>query len=454
MNLANIVNLQREYFYSGQTKTYNFRISNLKKLRKIIEESEDDILLALSKDLGKSNFESYTTEVFLLYEEIDMAIENLKNWMNPIKEKTPFTAKPAKSYSLYEPLGLTLIISPWNYPFQLAMDPLIGAVAAGNTVILKTSRKSKETFKLIRSILNNNFNPEFIYVVDNDKVSHDELLSYNYDHIFYTGGSTVGKTIMEKASKNLSNVTLELGGKSPTIVEKDANMSLAARSIAWGNTVNAGQTCVSPDYILVNASIKDRFIKELEKALFEFYGEDPLLSDDYPKIINDDHLYKLVDLLDGQDIIYGGRYNSDTLKLEPTIVDNVDFDNKLMEEEIFGPIFPIITYTNLNQMLYKVKTMPKPLALYLFTEDERIKENVMYNMEFGNGMVNGTLMMVSNPYLAFGGVGYSGQGSYHGYYGFQNFSNRKSIMLANGHFDVKTKYPPYDNGKLNLIKKL
>ena len=454
MNLANIVNLQREYFYSGQTKTYDFRIYNLKKLRAIIEMFEDNILMALAKDLGKSNFESYTTEILMLYEEIDMAIENLEEWMSPISEKTPITSMPAKSYTLYEPMGLTLIISPWNYPFQLAMDPLIGAIAAGNTVILKTSRKSKETSKLIRSILNKNFDPAFIYVVDNDQVSHDELLSYNYDHIFYTGGSAVGKTIMEKASKNLSKVTLELGGKSPTIVEKDADISFAARSIAWGNTVNAGQTCVSPDYILVHGSIKEKFIEELEKALFEFYGLDPLLSSDYPRIINDDHLYKLVGLLDGQDIIYGGRYNSKTLKLEPTIVDNVDFDNKLMEEEIFGPIFPIITYTNLNEVLYKVKTLAKPLALYLFTNDERIKEKVMYNMEFGNGMVNGTLMMVSNPNLSFGGVGYSGQGGYHGYYGFQNFSNRKSIMLSNGHLDMKVKYPPYENGKLNLIKKL
>ena len=454
MDLTQIVDLQRKYFYSGQTKTYDFRIQNLKKLRTIIEMFEDNILMALSKDLGKSNFEAYTTEVYMLYEEIDMAIENLEEWMRPIIEKTPLMTMPAKSYTLYEPMGVTLILSPWNYPFQLAMDPIIGAVAAGNTVILKTSRKSKETSKLIKSIINNNFSPSFIYVVDNDEVSHDELLSYNYDHIFYTGGSEVGKIIMEKASKNLSKVTLELGGKSPAIVHSDANIGLAARSIAWGNTVNAGQTCVSPDYILVDAAVKDKFIKELERAIFEFYGYDPLSSSDYPKIINQDHLNKLVGLLEDQDIIFGGRYNSRTLKLEPTIVDNVDFDNKLMNGEIFGPIFPIITYTNLNDILYRVKTLAKPLAFYLFTNNERIKEKVMYNMEFGNGMVNDTLMMVSNPNLSFGGVGYSGQGGYHGYYGFQNFSNRKSIMEASGHFEKKMKYPPYDNGKLNLIKKL
>lgn len=363
-------------------------------------------------------------------------------------------AMPAKSYTLFEPMGVTLIISPWNYPFLLAIDPIIGAIAAGNTVIIKPSRKSKHTSRLLRDILNANFDSKYIFVVDNDKVSHDELLSYNYDHIFYTGGSKVGKTIMEAASKNLSKVTLELGGKSPAVVEKDANLGIAARSIAWGNTVNAGQTCVSPDYILVNARVKDRFIRELEKALIEFYGPDPINSHDYPSIINKDHLDGLLNLLENQYIIHGGEYDRDKLKLAPTIVDGVDFDNKLMDEEIFGPIFPIITYTNLNEILYKVKTLPKPLAFYLFTENERTKEKIMYNMEFGNGMVNDTLMMVSNPHLQFGGVGYSGQGGYHGYYGFKNFSNQKSIMEASSDFEMKMKYPPYNDGALKLLRKL
>lgn len=454
MELKNIVDLQREYFYSGATKTKEFRIANLEKLRDIIKTFEDNVLMALAKDLGKSNFEAYSTELSLIYEEIDMAIENLGEWMAPISEKTPLMAMPAKSYTLYEPLGVTLIISPWNYPFVLAIDPLIGAMAAGNTAILKTSRKTPQTSELIMDLINSHFGPEYIYVVDNSRVSHDELLSYHYDHIFYTGGPEVGKIIMEKAAKNLSKVTLELGGKSPAIVQADANLGLAARSIAWGNTVNAGQTCVSPDYILVHASVKERFIRELEKALIDFYGPDPLVSYDYPKIIDEDHLDRLVDLLEGQDVIFGGTYNRSTLKLAPTIVDGVDFDNKLMEAEIFGPIFPILTYNNLNQILYKIKNLPKPLAFYLFTNDDRTKEKVMYNMEFGNGMVNDTLMMVSNPYLEFGGVGNSGQGGYHGYYGFQNFSNRKSIMESSGNLEVKAKYPPYEDGKLSLIKKL
>lgn len=454
MNLEQVVNLQREYFYSGETKTLDFRLKNLQKLKDILINFEDNILMALAKDLGKSNFEAYATELSMAYEEIKLAMDNLEEWMEPIAEKTPLMSMPGRSYTLFEPMGVTLIISPWNYPFLLAIDPLIGAIAAGNTVILKTSRKSKHTSSLIHEIINANFDPNYIFVVDNNEVSHDELLSYNYDHIFYTGGAEVGKKIMVAASKNLSKVTLELGGKSPAIVEKDANIGLAARSIAWGNTVNAGQTCVSPDYILVHASIKDRFVRELENALLEFYGSDPISSPDYASIINKDHLDKLIGLLEGQNIICGGDYDINNLRLTPTIVDGVDFENKLMDEEIFGPIFPIITYTNLNEVLYKVKTLPKPLALYLFTENDRTKEKVMYNMEFGNGMVNDTLMMVSNPYLQFGGVGYSGQGGYHGYYGFKNFSNQKSIMEANSDFEMKMKYPPYKDGALNILKKL
>jgi aldehyde dehydrogenase len=454
MNLSNVVDLQREYFFSGQTKTKDFRIENLKKLNNILENYEDDILRALNKDLSKSNFEAYASELTMAYDEIDLAIKNLGKWMKAIKEKTSATSMPAKSYTLYEPLGVTLIISPWNYPFLLAIDPIIGAMAAGNTIILKASRKSKYTTELLKDILNSNFDPKYLFVVDNEQVSHDELLSYNYDHIFYTGGYKVGKHIMEVASKNLSKVTLELGGKSPTIVDKEANTELAARSIAWGNTVNAGQTCVSPDYILVHSSIKEKFINELQKDLFDFYGVDSIRNKDYPKIIDSNHLDKLVNLLEDQDIIYGGKFDRNLCKLEPTIVDNVDFNNKLMDEEIFGPIFPIIAYTDINEILYKVKRLPKPLALYLFTENQRLVDKVMYNMEFGNGMVNDTLMMVSNPYLQFGGVASSGQGGYHGYYGFQNFSNRKSIMRASSNIEVKMKYPPYDSARLRILRKL
>lgn len=453
-DLDKIIERQREYYYGGFTKTEDFRRKKLERLRDLIDLCEENILHALDMDLGKANFEAYVSEISFAKEEIKFALDNLSDWMKPVREKTPLTAMPAKSYSLYEPLGVTLIIAPWNYPFLLAIDPLIGAIASGNTVILKTSSKTKETSKLIRSMLNDYFEEEFIYVVDNDEVSHKELLEGKYDHIFYTGGKSIGKLIMKKASENLTKVTLELGGKSPCIVDRTADLDSAAKSIAWGKTLNAGQTCVAPDYILVDFAIKEKFIEKLKKYLVEFYGLNPLLSKDYGSIINIDHLEGLVDLLDGQDIIFGGNFDKDKLKLEPTIVDGVDFDNKLMEDEIFGPIIPIITYENINSILYKIKRLPKPLAFYLFSDDKRLIDKVMYNMEYGNGCVNDCIMQIASPYLEFGGVGASGMGGYHGYNGFVNFSNKKSIMHTPKNLKVNIKYPPYEDGKLNLVKKI
>ncbi len=453
-DLDKIIERQREYYYGGFTKTEDFRRKKLERLRDLIDLCEENILHALDMDLGKANFEAYVSEISFAKEEIKFALDNLSDWMKPVREKIPLTAMPAKSYSLYEPLGVTLIIAPWNYPFLLAIDPLIGAIASGNTVILKTSSKTKETSKLIRSMLNDYFEEEFIYVVDNDEVSHKELLEGKYDHIFYTGGKSVGKLIMKKASENLTKVTLELGGKSPCIVDRTADLDSAAKSIAWGKTLNAGQTCVAPDYILVDFAIKEKFIEKLKKYLVEFYGLNPLLSKDYGSIINIDHLEGLVDLLDGQDIIFGGYFDKDKLKLEPTIVDGVDFDNKLMEDEIFGPIIPIITYENINSILYKIKRLPKPLAFYLFSDDKRLIDKIMYNMEYGNGCVNDCIMQIASPYLEFGGVGASGMGGYHGYNGFVNFSNKKSIMHTPKNLKVNIKYPPYEDGKLNLVKKI
>lgn len=453
-NLYSIIDRQREFFYSGYTKTETFRKENLEKLRDLVDLYEDEILACLKVDLGKSNFEAYVSEISFLKEEIKFALDNLSDWMKPIREKTPIQAMPAKSYTLYEPLGVNLIIAPWNYPFLLALDPVVSAIASGNTVILKTSSKTLATTEVITTMINNHFPEEYIYVVDNDKVSHEELLDGEYDHIFYTGGKSVGKLIMKKASENLTKVTLELGGKSPCIVDRTADLDNAAKSIAWGKTLNAGQTCVAPDYILVDFAIKEKFIEKLKKYLVEFYGLNPLLSKDYGSIINKSHLEGLVDLLEGQDIIFGGNYDKDKLKLEPTIVDGVDFDNKLMEDEIFGPIIPIITYENINPILYKIKRLPKPLAFYLFADDKRLIDKVMYNMEYGNGCVNDCIMQIASPYLEFGGVGASGMGGYHGYNGFVNFSNKKSIMHTPKNLKVNIKYPPYEDGKLNLVKKI
>ncbi|MCI5972101.1 MAG: aldehyde dehydrogenase family protein [Anaerococcus sp.] len=453
-DLDKIIERQREYFYGGFTKTEDFRRKKLERLRDLIDLCEENILHALDMDLGKANFEAYVSEISFAKEEIKFAIDNLSDWMKPVREKTPLTAMPAKSYSLYEPLGVTLIIAPWNYPFLLAIDPLIGAIASGNTVILKTSSKTKETSRLIRSMINDYFEEEFIYVVDNDEVSHEELLEGKYDHIFYTGGKSVGKHIMKKASENLTKVTLELGGKSPCIVDRTADLDNAARSIMWGKTLNAGQTCVAPDYILVDLAVKEKFIGKLKEGMIDFYGLDPLASKDYGRIINEDHLDRLLGLIEGEDIIAGGIYDRENLKLMPTIVDGVDFDSKLMEDEIFGPIIPILTYDDINPILYKIKTMPKPLAFYLFSEDERLIEKIMYNMEFGNGCVNDCIIEIASPYLEFGGVGESGMGGYHGYNSFVNFSNKKSIMETPSSMKPNIKYPPYEDGKLNFVKKV
>ncbi|MDO5047193.1 MAG: aldehyde dehydrogenase family protein [Anaerococcus sp.] len=450
--LSAIIESQREFFLSGKSKTKKFRKNNLLKLKELIGLLEENIMMALHEDLGKSRFESYISEISFVKEEIDFALENLDEWMKPIRSKTPISAMPAKSYTLYEPLGVTLIMAPWNYPFMLSLDPLVGAIAAGNTAIIKCSSKSKSTGKLIRDMINSTFSHDFIYVVDNEEVSHEELLSFAYDHIFYTGGSRVGRKVMKAASENLSKVTLELGGKSPAIIDRTADLTNAAKSIAWSKTLNAGQTCVAPDYLLVDINIKEDFIRKLKKALLDFYGLDPLKSKDYPRIINESHLDRLLGLLEGQDILMGGDYDRRSLKLGPTIVDGVDFDNKLMDEEIFGPIIPIITYDNINPILYKIKRLPKPLAFYLFSEDKRLIEKLMYNMEFGNGCVNETLIQIASPYLEFGGVGESGMGGYHGYHGFVNFSNKKSIMEASSFPRPDIKYPPYEDGKLNIVK--
>lgn len=452
--INSIIDRQREYFYSGVTKTENFRRGNLEKLRGLINIFEDNILMALAKDLGKSNFEAYVSEISFLKEEIKFSLDNLKDWMKPIREKTPIQAMPAKSYTLYEPLGVNLIISPWNYPFLLCMDPLVAAMASGNTAIIKTSSKTKETSRLIRTMINDSFPEEYIYVVDNDKVSHEELLDGTYDHIFYTGGKDVGKYIMKKASENLTKLSLEMGGKSPCIVDRSADLEQAAKAIAWAKTLNAGQTCVAPDYILLDAQIKDRFLEKLKQSLVDFYGINPLASKDYGSIINASHLDRLIKLLEGQDIVFGGNFDKENLKLAPTIVDGVDFSNKLMDDEIFGPIFPIITYHNINNILYQIKRRPKPLAFYLFSREQRLIDKVMYNMEFGSACINDCIMQITSTYLEFGGVGPSGMGGYHGYNGFVNFSNKKSIMHTSPSLKVNIKYPPYDDGKFNLIKKI
>lgn len=452
--LEKIIEEQKIFFNTGLTNTEDFRKKALITLKKSIDKYKEEIIYALKMDLNKSSTESYISEIASAYAEIDFSLKNLSDWMKDTREITNMEAMPAKSFTRYEPLGVTLVISPWNYPFLLAINPIVNAISSGNTVILKTSKKSSYTSKIIKKLLDESFDRAFIYCVDNEKVSHDELLSYKYDHIFFTGSQKVGKIIMKKASENLIKVTLELGGKSPCIVDESANLKFAAKRIIWGKLLNSGQTCVAPDYLLVHKDVKKELLRLMKQTILEFYGDRALENPDYPRIIDKNSFERLINLMEGQNIYTGGLYNSKTLKIEPTIIDNVDFSNKIMQEEIFGPILPVIEYNDIFKIIEKLKFMDKPLSMYIFSEDKEHIDRLTYDLSSGGVCINDTIMHLTNPNLEFGGVGESGMGGYHGKFGFMNFSNRKSIMIRSNNIDIKIKYPPYSKGQEKIIKKI
>lgn len=452
--LEKIINEQKIFFRTGLTNTEDFRKKALVTLKNSIDKYKEEIIYALKMDLNKSSTESYISEIASAFAEIDFSLKNLSDWMKDTREITNMEAMPAKSFTRYEPLGVTLIISPWNYPFLLAINPIVNAISSGNTVILKTSKKSSYTSKIIKKLLDESFDRAFIYCVDNEKVSHDELLSYKYDHIFFTGSQKVGKIIMKKASENLTKVTLELGGKSPCIVDESANLKFAAKRIIWGKLLNSGQTCVAPDYLLVHKDVKKELLRLMKQTILEFYGDRALENPDYPRIIDKNSFERLINLMEGQNIYTGGLYNSKTLKIEPTIIDDVDFANKIMQEEIFGPILPVIEYNDIFKIIEKLKFMDKPLSMYIFSEDKEHIDRLTYDLSSGGVCINDTIMHLTNPNLEFGGVGESGMGGYHGKFGFMNFSNRKSIMIRSNNIDIKIKYPPYSKGQEKIIKKI
>lgn len=452
--LEKIINEQKIFFRTGLTNTEDFRKKALITLKNSIDKYKEEIIYALKMDLNKSSTESYISEIASAYAEIDFSLKNLSDWMKDTREITNMEAMPAKSFTRYEPLGVTLVISPWNYPFLLAINPIVNAISSGNTVILKTSKKSSYTSKIIKKLLDESFDRAFIYCVDNEKVSHDELLSYKYDHIFFTGSQKVGKIIMKKASENLTKVTLELGGKSPCIVDESANLKFAAKRIIWGKLLNSGQTCVAPDYLLVHKDVKKELLRLMKQTILEFYGDRALENLDYPRIIDKNSFERLINLMEGQNIYTGGLYNSKTLKIEPTIIDDVDFSNKIMQEEIFGPILPVIEYDDIFKVIEKLKFMDKPLSMYIFSEDKEHIDRLTYDLSSGGVCINDTIMHLTNPNLEFGGVGESGMGGYHGKFGFMNFSNRKSIMIRSNNIDIKIKYPPYSKGQEKIIKKI
>ena len=451
-NIDKIMQKQRKFFNAGKTKDVNFRIESLKKLKKSILEHEDDIKKALKLDLNKSASESYMTEIGMTLSELNYVIKHTKKWSKNKRVGTPLAHFPARSFISKEPYGLTLILSPWNYPFMLLIEPLIGAISAGNCAILKPSEFAINTAKIIEKIISECFEKEYVTCIQGDKDVSQSLIEKKFDYIFYTGGTKVGKIVMQEASKNLVPVTLELGGKSPCIIDEKYNMHLAEKRLVFGKLLNAGQTCIAPDYVLVNKKVKESLVKEIENVLNESLGEQWLENENYPKIINQRHFERLLSLIKDEKIIVGGNSNSKTLKIEPTLLDNPNIESKVMSEEIFGPILPIIEYENIDKAINYVKKFEKPLALYLFTNDKKVQNKVLNEISFGGGCINDTIIHIANSNMGFGGVGYSGIGSYHGKRSFDTFSHERSITKKYG-LDLPMRYMPYNNFKDKLIRR-
>lgn len=452
MEIKELINKQRKFYSSNISKDLKFRIQNLKLLRSIIIKYEKEIQEALRLDLGKSETEAYMTEIGMVLDEIKYNIKHLAKWAKKKYVSTPLSQFPARSYRIPEPRGLVLIISPWNYPFLLSIQPLIGAIAAGNCVIIKPSEYSVNTSKLLKKILTEIYSEAYVTVVLGEKEVAQELLKEKFDYIFYTGSTKIGKIVMEAAAKNLTPVTLELGGKSPCIVDEKCNVELAAKRIAYGKILNSGQTCVAPDYVFVHQNVKEQFLNCLIKYLKNFLGENALNNSDYPKIINEMQFNRIISLIDKEHVIYGGGYNRNILKIEPTILTIKDMTSKVMQEEIFGPILPIIGYNNLDYIINYININPKPLALYLFTNNKKIEKRILKEVSYGGGCINDTIIHLANKRLGFGGVGNSGIGEYHGKFSFDTFSHYKSIIKKSNHIDLPVRYHPYSKMKEKLIR--
>ena len=452
-DIAGIVAAQRVFYNTGKTRDVEFRIRQLGILRQALKENEKQLLDALYADLRKSNYEAYLTEIGIVLEDIRHAIRKTRQWARPRRVKTPFYHLPASSWIYPEPFGLSLIVAPWNYPFQLAVAPLVAAISAGNCAVVKPSEFSPATTDAIANLLRRYFDPAYITAVTGAVETSQALLAEKFDKIFFTGSPEVGRIVMEKASRHLTPVTLELGGKSPCIVESDADISLSAKRIISGKFINAGQTCVAPDYVLVHRSVADRLTDEMIRYIRSFFGENPAQSPAYPRIINRQHLERLSGLLSDITPVCGGDYDTDTLYFAPTLIRDPALTHPVMQAEIFGPILPVVTYGGMSEMIQQVNSRPRPLALYLFTEDRGKAKAVMNRVSFGGGCINDTLIHFASPYLPFGGVGNSGMGSYHGKFGFDAFSHRKGVMKNTFLVDLPFRYPPFFR-HIKLLKKV
>ena len=454
MKITELHSKQQAFFNSNKTKDVSFRIEQLKKLRGLIKENEGELYKAIFEDFGKSEFETYASELSLIYHELNIFIKNIKSWSKPKRVSTGLANFPAKSYIIPEPLGVTLVIGAWNYPYQLSILPTISAIAAGNTVMIKPSELPSKTSAIMAKIINANFSEDFIHVVEGGVETTTELLAHRFDKIFFTGSIPVGKIIYQAAAKHLSPVTLELGGKSPTFVLSDCDINMTAKRIVWAKFFNAGQTCVAPDYIFVEKSIEQKFIQTLSEKINEFYQAKEDINENYVRIINTKNFDRLQKLIDQDKVCFGGKIDKENRFISPTILKDVSFEDEIMEDEIFGPILPILSFTNIDDAIAKVKERPKPLACYIYSKNRKVISKILHEVSFGGGAVNDSVMHLSNSNLPFGGVGLSGIGSYHGKFGFDTFSHFKSILDKPLWFEANIKYPPYSKNKLKLLKML
>ncbi len=450
--IISAVKAHREFFKTGRTRDIGFRRENLKKLMAALYKNEEKIYDVFQKDLHKPRFEVFATEIGMVLKEIKGHLKNLKKWTSPTKVRTDMLNFGSTSRIYHEPYGTVLIMSPWNYPLQLALQPLVGAISAGNCVMMKPAHYSEHVSEVIKDLINETFPPEYISVFTGDRRVNQAILEQRFDMIFFTGGTSLGRIVMEKASRHLTPVVLELGGKSPCIVEKDASLDVAAQRIAFGKFINSGQTCIAPDHLFVHREVKKPLLEKIIKCIKEFHGDDPEQSPDYGRIINDQQFSRLEKLIPtAGTIVHGGRVNRKTRYIEPTIIDNINYNDPIMQEEIFGPVLPVLEFTRLEDVIEAINEHEKPLAMYFFTSSKRQKDLLLSRTSSGGGCINDTIMHVTNPRMPFGGVGYSGMGSYHGKHSFNAFSHHRSILHKTTLVNPTLPYPPYKN-KLSYVK--
>lgn len=454
LNILENITLLRNNFNSGATRNIAWRLKQLQQLKKMTSENQAPIRDALKKDLNKCELEAYTGEIGYVLGEIDYSVKKLRKWMQPRSVATPMMAQPGKSYIQPEPLGTVLIIGAWNYPYQLVIAPLIAAIAAGNCAVIKPSELSPNTSAIIAELIGKYLDKEAFLVVEGGVEETTAVLQQQFDHILYTGGEVVGKIVMRAAAEYLTPVTLELGGKSPCVVENSADLKVSAARIAWCKWMNAGQTCVAPDYVIIQEDMAEKFISVLRQTITAFYGDDPATSDDYARIVNQRHFQRIMSYLEGENVTLGGEHKEQERYIAPTIVLNPSLDSKLMQEEIFGPILPVITVKNIEQAIPFINARPKPLAMYVFTKRSNFEQKMLQETSAGSVCVNDGMMFMANKELPFGGVGMSGMGSYSGQAGFDTFSHLKAVMKRQFMFDVDIRYPPYSQSKLNWLKRL